>query len=190
MRAHAFMPLDPRADVDQAHGWVSILDGDDTDLEAEKLFFAASGGEQLRVTLRADVLKAPSGEVRRQVQARIAALEATEGRPVSRHEKRALQEEVARTLRLRAFPRVRLTDVVWDLDGKRLYLWSQSKATNELFIDLFTRSFGLKIEVEGAARWAHAVADPKKVSRLEPTRELWTGFSGVRPLAVVAPEDV
>ena len=63
-RAHAFMPLDPKADLDHTSGWVSILDGDDFDLAQEKLFFAASGGEQLRIALRMDVLKAPSGEVR------------------------------------------------------------------------------------------------------------------------------
>ena len=183
LRAHAFMPLDPKADLDRAAGWVSILDGDDVDLSPEKLFYAAPGGEQLRVALRMDTLKAPSGEVRREVLARARVMEAEEGRELSRRERRALKEEVARTLRLRAFPRIKIVDVVWDLDGQHLYVWSQTKAANEAFLDLFAKSFALKIEIDGAARWAMAAVPPEKVSRLEPTRELWMGFDGVRPLA-------
>jgi DNA recombination-dependent growth factor C len=183
LRAHAFMPLDPKSDESRASGWVSILDGDDADLQPEKVFFVAPGGEQLRVALRTDVLKPPASEVRRQVNARAQEMEAAEGRPLSRREKRLLKEEVSRTLRLRAFPRVKVIDVVWDLDGKRVYFWSQTKAANEAFVDAFVKSFGLKLEVEGAARWAHAAADAKALARLEPTRELWFGFPGVRPLA-------
>ena len=183
LRAHNFMPLDPQADLDQTSGWVSILDGDDADLSSQKVFFVASGGEQLRVSLRTDVLKAPAGEVRRQVAARAAEIEAKEERTLSRKERRTLQEEVARTLRLRAFPRVRINDMVWDLDGERVYFWSQTKAGNEAFVDLFVKSFGIQIEPEGAARWAQSLVDAKVVRGLEPTRELWMGFEGVRPLA-------
>ena len=183
LRAHAFMPLDPKAELDRTSGWVSILDGDDADLAQEKVFFVAPGGEQLRVALRIDVLKPPVREVKREVAQRAAAIEAQESRALGRRERRLLSEEVARTLRLRAFPRVKVMDCVWDLDGKRVYLWSQTKAGNETFVDLFAKSFGLRIDVEGAARWANASADPKKVAALEPTPELWMGFSGLRPLS-------
>ena len=187
LRAHAFMPLDPKAELDRTSGWVSILDGDDADLEQEKVFFVAPGGEQLRVALRTDVLKPPVREVKRQVAQRAAAIEAEESRALGRRERRLLQEEVARTLRQRAFPRVQIIDCVWELDENRVYLWSQTKAANETFIDLFAKSFGLKIEVEGAARWAHRHSDAKKIAALEPTRELWMGFSGLRPLS--SPEE-
>lgn len=183
LRAHAFMPLDPKSDQDKTFGWVSILDGDDADLHPEKVFFVAPGGEQLRAALRTDVLKPPASEVRRQVAARGAEIEANEGRPLSRREKRLLKEEVSRELRLRAFPRVKIIDWVWDLDGARVYLWSQTKGANEVFLDQFTKSFGLRIEVEGPARWAAELAEPRRLQALEPTRELWLGFDGVRPLS-------
>lgn len=189
LRAHAFMPLDPRSEVDRSAGWVSILDGEDADLAPEKLFFVAAGGEQLRASLRSDVLKAPASEVRRQVAARAAQMEADESRPLSRREKRLLKEEVTRALKLRAFPRVKIVDFVWDLDAKRVYFWSQAKGHNETFVDLFGKSFGLRIEVEGPARFALASPDAKRVAALEPTRELWLGFSGVRPLATAAGEE-
>ena len=183
LRAHCFMPLDPKSDVDRAVGWVSIFDPDDADIEAGKVFFVAPGGEQLRVGLRTDVLKAPAGEVRRRLAARAAEMEANEGRSIGRGELKALKEEVERELRLRAFPRVKVVDVVWDLDGKRIYVWAQSKAATEQFVDLFTKSTGLKLDVEGPARWASGLVEPRRIAALEPTRELWMGFSGVRPLS-------
>jgi hypothetical protein len=183
LRAHAFLPLDPAtSDLDRSAGWVSILDGEDADLHPEKVFFVAPGGEQLRVSLRIDVLKPPTSEVRRQLGVKVAEREATEGRRLSARERRGLREEITRTLRLRAFPRVKIVDAVWHLDAKRVWLWSQTKGANELFLDLFARSFNLRIEPEGAARWAHAIADARTLERLLPTRELWTGFEGVRPL--------
>lgn len=189
LRAHCFMPLDPTQELDRSSGWVSILDGEDADLAPEKLFFVAAGGEQLRFTLRTDVLKAPAAEVRRQAGLRSAEKEASEGRPLSRHEQRELKEEVARTLRLRAFPRVKLVDVVWDLDAGRIWFWSQTKAANELFLDLHAKTFGVEIEAEGPGRWARGLVDEKALAKLEPTPELWAGFEGVRPLGAAPTED-
>src|SRR5262245_8376403 len=78
VRAHAFLALDPRSDLDRAAGWVSIRDAEDADLDAEKLFYAAPGGEQLRVALRLDVLKPPRSEVKRQAATRAAEMAAEE----------------------------------------------------------------------------------------------------------------
>jgi hypothetical protein len=188
-RAHAFTPIDPKGEIDQSAGWVSILDGEDADLHPEKLFYVAAGGEQLRITLRIDVLKPPPSEVRRQVNARARVLEAKEGRPATRRERRALKDEVARELRRRTLPRARTVDCVWDLDGRRLYLWSHAKRVNETFVDLFAKSFAVRIDVEGPSRWARAIADHRALEKLQPTRELWAGWGGVRPLNSDAVED-
>ena len=185
LRAHAFAPLDPMAEGDRAWGWVTIADEDDADLTAEKVFWVGASGEQLRVGLRTDVLRPPSSEVKRQVAARALSIEIEEGRQVSRREKRLLKDEVIRALRQRAFPRTKTIDVVWNLEAGQLWFFAQSKAGNELFIDHFVKSFGLKLDVDGPARWASAGlgVDLKQLQRLEPTRELWLGFEGVRPLS-------
>jgi recombination associated protein RdgC len=185
IKAHAFVPIDPKGDVERSAGWVSIQDGDDLELTPEKLFFvsaAPGGGEQLRVTLRIDVLKPPAGEVRRQVAARARVIENAEDRKLSRREKQTLKDEISRTLRLRSLPRTKLTDLVWNLDTGVLYLWSQTKGVNEQFLDLFVKSCALKLDVDGPARWARD-AGPA-LNKLEPTPELWAGFPGVRPLDI------
>ncbi len=183
VRAHAFAPLDPAAEPDRSSGWVSILDADDADLGADKLFWVGGAGEQLRVSLRTDVLRPPAAEVKRQVAARAAEIELGEGRPISRREKRMLKEEVTRALRRRAFPRSRIVDLIWNLDTGQAWFFSQTRAQNELLLDLWARSFGLKLEIDGPARWASVGHDLKGLLSLEPTRELWLGFPGVRPLA-------
>ncbi|MEO6952635.1 MAG: recombination-associated protein RdgC [Polyangia bacterium] len=182
LKAHAFTPIDPKTDVDRSIGWVSILDSEDTELVADSTLFVATGGEQLRVSMRMDVLKPSSAEVRRQLDTKVRAGEAEEKRKLTKRERRELKDEIARQLRLRTLPRVKTFDVVWNLDTGRLYLWSQTKTVNEYFLDLFLRSFSLKLTVEGPSLWARDVTDATTLGKLEPTPELWMGFEGVRPL--------
>src|SRR4051812_32883001 len=91
LRAHLFSPIDPKSDADKSVGWVSILDSEDSDLHPEKTLYVASGGEQMRVSLRLDVLKPSAAEVRRQLNTRAQAAEAKEGRPLTKREKQALK---------------------------------------------------------------------------------------------------
>lgn len=182
VRAHAFVPIDPRSEETTSRGWVSVEDEDDADLQAKKLFFGRKGSEQLRVAIRMDTLTVPADEVRRQLKADVAKVEEIENRKVSRMERRAMKEAIQLRLRPRAFPKVRTFDVCWELDAARLWFWSQSKACNESLADLFVKSFGLRLEVEGVERWVLDVLDAKRSKELTPTTELWTGFEGVRPL--------
>ncbi len=190
LRAHTFAELDPKGDVDQSVGWVSLLDSDDTELEAGNCLFVASGGEQLRVSMRVDVLKAPASEVRRKLESKVRLVEGEQGRKISRRERRELKEEIVHTLRQRISPRVRTFDVAWNLDTGRLYFWSQTKGMNELFLDLFVKSFALRVELEGPTMWARAAVDLPTLAKIEPTDELWKGFEGVRPLSSGMVEDL
>jgi len=189
LRAHAFVPIDPKTDLEHSIGWVSILDSEDTTLDAEGCLFVGQGGEQLRVSMRMDVLKPSSAEVRRQLDTKVRAAEGEEGRALSKRERRELKDELARALRLRTLPRVRTFDVVWNLDTGRLYLWSQTKSVNEHFLELFARSFALRLTVEGPSMWARSASDADTLARLQPTPELWLGFEGVRPLTGGVVED-
>jgi DNA recombination-dependent growth factor C len=189
IRAHVFTPIDPRSDLDRSVGWVSMVDAEDVDLQPNQIFAVAEGGEQLRLALRIDVLKPSAPDVRRQVETRALAIEAKEGRRVGKRERRELKAVVVAELRLRTPPRVRVVDVVWNLDTRRIYLWSQVKSVNEAFLDLFARSFALDIEIEGPGRWAQAAVGKKLLAGLEPTAELRFGFEGVRPLNQAWQED-
>lgn len=175
LQAHHFMPLDPKANTDTTSGWVSLDDPEDTTFAPEKVFYDG----QVRIALRVDKLKPPAPVVARELKKRIAQMEAEEGRVLVKRERRLLKEEVVRGLRHRAFPSVKVVDVVWMTEDQRLYFWSTSKGMNETFVDLFTKSFGLRLEREGPGT---LVAGLRDIRHLEPSRELWLGFEGVRPL--------
>jgi DNA recombination-dependent growth factor C len=184
IRAHAFAPLDPAtSEEERSVGWVTLADPDDFDLASEKLFFNAMDGEELRLAMRVDSIKPPAGEVRRRAAQEVAAREAQEGRELSRREKRQVKEEVVRTLRRELPPRTRTVDVVWDLDEQRLRLFSSVKSANELFLDLFAKTFAMKLEAEGPPLWCK-----RQKVKLDPTVELMSGFAGLRPLTVAEVE--
>jgi DNA recombination-dependent growth factor C len=178
IRAHALVPIDPRGDVDRAHGWASVEDLHELDLSSEKVFF----GEALALSLRVDTLRPPAAVVRRKVDEALRAL----GRRPSKSEKRAMKAEVVKKLRLQAFPSIRGTDLVWTLDSGRVLFWSHGKRLNELLLELFKKSFGLDLIPDGpgqAARRA-GVAGP-----VAPTPEMILGFPGLPGRATEA-EDV
>jgi len=187
VRAHVFAPIDPRSPESRAHGWASLHDGDDLDLTAGKIFYIGTT-EQLRITMRIDTLKPSTNDVRRIVDAEAAKKSEAEGRPISRGEKKAMREEAVRKLRLSTPPRTKLIDVIWELDAGRLFLFSQVRGMNELFVDLFTKSFALRLEEEGASRLARKALGTK-LDKLQPTPELHQGFVGLRPLPAVPVED-
>lgn len=186
IRAHAFLSIDPASEQETTHGWVAPTDEDDNDLTASKVYATGARGTEMRLGMRVDTLKPPVAEVKRQVAARAAAIEAAEGRKVSRRERRLLKDEVTRALRQRTFPRRKVVQAVWLLEEHRIYFGAQSKAMVERFIDLFAKSFGVRIDTEGPARWAAWLVDAGVLAKLEPTRELWLGFEGVRPLSTEA----
>ncbi len=191
VRAHGFVPINPRSTEARSHGWAGLFDvGTDVgvELSADKLFYNSDGGEELRVTMRVDTLKPPTADVRRIVDGEAATKAAKEGRPISRGEKRALKEEAVRKLRLTTPVRSQRVDVVWQLDSGRLFLFSTVKSMTELFVDLFARSFALAIDEEGATRLAREQLGDK-LEPIDPADELHRGFGGLRPLPVPPVED-
>lgn len=186
IRAHMFLPIDPQSDALSSTGWVSIENSEDADLHPEKTHF----GDQVRLSLRIDVLKPAPADVKRLLGPKIAAMAAEEGRPLSRRERALLKEEVVRDLKKRLLPKAKLIDMVWHLDENRVYFWSQGKGANESFVDLFVKSFGLRIEVEDASRWTNELLLGQVARKtIAPTMELWNGFKGVRPLGTQPVED-
>ncbi len=182
IRAHSFLPLDPqRTESDVSVGWVTTENGDDADLSTSKVFFQ----DQLRVTMRIDSLKVPAAEVKKRLRAESQELEEQEGRPITKRERALLKEGVKRSVRLQSFTASKLVPMVWDLEQRRIYLHSQSKGINETFVELFLKSFGVRIDIEGPGFWAATLLG-LGVKSLAPTPELWTGFEGLRPKVVTS----
>jgi DNA recombination-dependent growth factor C len=184
LRAHVFAPIDPDSDVERSIGWVSCEDYEDVDLAPEKVFH----GERLLIALRVDTLKPPSSEVNREITRRTR--EKDKDKPLSKGEKRALKADVIRKLRKRTFVKSRCTDLVWTPAGEgdvgRLYFFAQAKASNDLLIAQFAKTFAMAIEPEGPAAWVpEGLPATKKGSsiQLEPSPELMFGFGDGKKVA-------
>lgn len=168
VRAHVLIPIDPKGELERAHGWASIEDPQRLELTSEALFF----GGTLALALRVDTLRPPAALVRRMVERGLRAL----GRKPNRAEQKAFKAEVVKDLRQKIFPVTRAIDVVWDVDGGRVYVHSHAKAPNELVVDLFKKSFGLELEADGPGQAAGRLGVRE---RLEPTPEMVHGFPGL-----------
>jgi recombination associated protein RdgC len=178
IRAHAQVPIDPRGDVERSHGWAAIEDVHDVDLSSEKIFF----GEALALSLRVDTLKPPGAVVKRMVEEGLRAL----GRRPTKAEKRGYKAEVVKKLRLQAFPSIRGTDMVWNLDTGRVLFWSHSRRLNELLLELFKKSFGLDLVPEGPGQLARKGG---VVAAIPPTPEMILGFPGLPGRATESDSD-
>jgi recombination associated protein RdgC len=167
-RAHAFLPIDPKTDVERSHGWAAIHDPDDTELDSANTFFEG----RLALSLREDVLRAPTAVVKRLMAEKLRPL----GRRPSKNEKSQAKQEVVRALRGRYLPVTRTWDLVWNLDEGTVLFWSHAKRTNELALELFQKSFGLELVGNGPGRVAGRGQVPKD---LQPTPEMLFGFPGM-----------
>ena len=175
IRAHSFLPIDPNSDLLVSSGWVDFDDPENADLHVD------TTGEQIRLTLRSESVKPPAALVKKRVAACIAELQ----EPPSKKQKREIRDWVIKDLKKVLPPKTRLFEMVWMLDKSTVYFFTQGKGANEEFENIFTKSFGLRLEVADAARWAVAILGEAGCKDITPTPEFWQGFKGVRPLTAV-----
>lgn len=181
VRAHALVPLDPERNEEKSVGWASVFDEQDTDLHFSKFFHDG----RILLSLRVDTLKPPSNEVKRLLRQRQREVEAQRREPLSASALRELKDMIKLDLRRRTPPRTRTVDMLWDLDGQRLYFLSHAKGPNEAFLRLFAETFNLGLDIEGPGLWAHGIGEAdglaKELTKARPTSELLGGFWGLRP---------
>lgn len=183
VRAHALCPLDPHKNPteDRAVGWCSIHDENDIDLDFEKFYIDG----HILLGLRVDTLRPAPAEVKRQMHLRKQEEEAKRKAPLSKAALKDLKEQVMAELRKKTAPQVRTTDMLWRLDDETAYFFTQAGAANELFIELFAKTFGLSLDVEGPGAWAADLAAElgreEALRTLRPSPPLLGGFAGLRP---------
>lgn len=183
VQAHALIPLDPHKDAkeERSVGWCSIYDENDLDLSFDK--FHLDG--HIVLALRVDVLRPSPAEVKRQVHLRKLDEEQKRKAPLSKAAVKDLREQVIAELRKKTAPQTRTTDMVWHLEAETAYFFAQAGAANELFVELFAKTFGMALDVEGPGAWAADMAAELGLADdlrgLRPSPPLLGGFAGLRP---------
>jgi hypothetical protein len=170
IRANAFVPLAPEEDESTHHGWCSIADPMDTDLDHEKVFM----NEYLCLGVRIDSWVVPKPLLAAHLRAAEASLLERKGlESLGRKAKADLKLAVLKKLRKQLVPATKQIDLVWNTSAGVARFFSQSPRLHLLVGELFEKTFRLSFVPESpgtAAERRGLDARAEKVwSALEPT---------------------
>jgi recombination associated protein RdgC len=145
IRAQVFQPLVAEEDTAEKHGWASVEDPFDLELDHEKVFF----NEYVTIAVRIDrwvipgpLLKATLREAEQKALAKKGA------ERLGRQAKAELKDMVVKKLRKQLVPVTKSIDLVWNLQTSVALFFSHSKKTHELVQELFEKTFRLQLLLE------------------------------------------
>ena len=145
IRANAFQPLIADEDEPQRHGWASLEDPFDTELDHEKVFF----NEYVCLGLRVDRWVIPGPLLKASLRdAEEKALAKRGAERLGRAAKTELKAMVVKKLRKQLVPVTKNIDLVWNLRTNVALFFSHSKKTHELVQELFEKTFRLRLWLE------------------------------------------
>ena len=170
IRANVFRDLVPEEDENSKHGWCSIQDPIDVDLDHEKVFW----NEYLSLGLRIDTWVVPKPLLQAHLRNAEAALLEKKGMErLGKKAKAELKMMVLRKLRRQLVPSTKSFDLVWNTRTHVAMFFSQSQRIHLLAQELFEKTFGLRLVPESpgtaAERWGFDDRLEKLWDNLEPT---------------------
>ena len=145
IRASAAQPLVAEEDQNERHGWCSIEDVMDTDLDHEKVFF----NEYVCLGLRIDKWVVPKPLLNAHLRdAEEAVLKQKGVERLGKKAKADLKLFVVKRLRKQLLPSTKSIDLVWNVQSGVARFFSQSEKIHLLVQELFEKSFRLKLVPE------------------------------------------
>lgn len=147
LQGHAFLAIDPSSEQQEAVGWVRWDDALDTEFPNGPDVLS---DDIVLLRMRVDTLKVPTVTLKAHVEHRIRHLRQQQGRgKLTRAERQQVTSEVKRGLRHDSLPKMGLTEAQWTMSTGEVRLFGTSKRTLALFIDLFEKTFALKLDGMG-----------------------------------------
>ncbi|MFH1057105.1 MAG: recombination-associated protein RdgC [Pseudomonadota bacterium] len=141
IRANVFLDIEQSTD-ESAVGWVSAHDFMDTNFA----YAAYALDPYIVLGMRVDQRKVSTSLVRKYLRIEVKkALDARDGRPLSRHDREELKEKVRLDLLRRIPPTTQVYEVCWDTSKAELWLGAAGRGVRDLLEDLFRRSFDLAL---------------------------------------------
>lgn len=130
---------------------------------------------QILLRLRVDTLKIPAVTLKAYTDQAARERARKEGKDkLAKREVDVLKIEIKRGLRRRSLPRMTLLELAWNIGTGEVRLMSTSRASAELFTDLFEKTFGLKLTPVGLFNVLRlrgmADAEVDRLQGLEPER--------------------
>lgn len=138
----AFEPLDAEDEDEEHYGWVPIENPLRVEFDLYKVLF----DHFINLGLRRDRWSIPSALLKAHVsQAEREYMLDNNKERLSKFEREDIKAIVLKKLKERSMPRMKVTDMSWDIRSGRVRFWSQSGKLCELFQGLFEDTFGLKL---------------------------------------------
>jgi DNA recombination-dependent growth factor C len=140
IRANLFLDIEDSTE-EQAVGWVSAHDYFDTSFA----YASYALDPYVVLCLRWDRRRVPAGLLKKYHTLEVRkALNAREGRGLSRADREDLKEKVRLDLLRRTPPATQVFEVCWDTQRGEVWLGSAGRAVRDVFEDLFRRTFDLQ----------------------------------------------
>lgn len=142
VRKYAFEALTPDGDEEASDGWVPV----DRPLNVEFDLHTFLYDRYINLGFRQDKYAIPAGLLKAHIEEREREYMLQNNKErLGKFEREDIKVMVKRKLKEKQLPRMKVTDMSWDMQGKRVRFWSQSNSICELFQSYFEETFELKI---------------------------------------------
>lgn len=142
LQLYATPELTPEHEEDQVHGWALVERVLDTEFTQDKIFF----NDYLLLSLRIDSWKIPSALLKaHQAEAERAYMKEQNRDKLGKREKTLIRDQIKKQLKTRLLPSLAAYDACWHMESGLLRFWSLSSRANELFIELFEKTFNMQL---------------------------------------------
>jgi hypothetical protein len=181
IRRHAFKPIEVEKGERSSTGWVSLIRPLDAALTLEKCLF----GETMALGLRVDRVSVSSRLLRAAVEEEVARILRERRRErLSTDQRRTVEEKVRLKLLKSQSPRMSIYETAWRLESGLVLFAGVGGRLNLEFAELFTKTFGLRIDAQfpyvRAESWAQ-----RKGFEADLRKALPSPFSATAPAEVI-----
>ena len=170
LRLRAMKPLEADDDMPERSGWCALNDPYELALGYEQVFY----NNFLNLGFRTDRWSIPASLLRANIrEAEAVHLEKKGRERLSKREREEIKEFVLRQMRRQTTPTVRVIDFSWSLEEGVVRFFSHSQKPTFTMMELFTKTFGLKLVPEApftlAARLGLSDEQQRAWDAMEPT---------------------
>lgn len=167
VRKSAFTPLDTSGEHERSAGWVEFEDSESWELAPTSFLF----GDNLILSWRVDQIRVPASRVKSELEAWSKTYAESQGKAPGKMAKTEAKETILRKLRRRVLPTTKTTDVTWNFDSGRLWIWSTTEKLLEEVTDILHSELGLQLH--RLSPGARVQLSGEDLSKLNPSAKLW-----------------
>ncbi len=145
LRKYQFEPLSPLGDDERHLGWVTLQQPLEPQFDRVSCFY----NQYMIFALRIDKWALPSALLKAHYALALSQRYAPqEAAKLSKRQRDEIKAEVTIELRQKMLPSFKLVDVAWNINERKLRLWSSSQGVIDEFQALFEQTFDIRLDAD------------------------------------------